>query len=172
LVTSGNELPYHFFSGKTEAVAVKSATDGGKVRLKRNNGINSGGSPWHPPAMTDSDHFLKTDFLLLTVLPWNKAGGMAVFVCGGHGPGVRAVEFLLDSKAFPTPELEKLVADLEDAPGFQIVFEVGVHQDDSHSMPSGIKVSKQLPPTKLRSIASLLPESDEQILRAVRRVVW
>jgi hypothetical protein len=172
LVVNKAVIPYHFLEGRSNDLIVKSATIAGRVRQARNNGLCIGGANWYPQPLTDEGAWLKTDFLLLTVLPWSKeGGGYAAFVSGGHGPGTRAFELLLNPNAFPLENLEALVADLDEAQAFQVVFEVSVIHTGICSMPSSIRVSSQCPPQKIKSIQSLFLLStdrvDEIVLKAI-----
>jgi len=164
LLVDRKTIPYHFFHGESDDLVLKSATDGGRQRPARNNGLTVDGETWHPQPLADKGGWLKTDFLLLTVLPWSKAGGgYAAFVSGGHGAGTRAFELLLKPDTFPLESFERLMADLGNARGYQVVFEVTVIHTGAYSMPSAIRVSTDCPPRRIESIKSLFAFPDTQI---------
>ena len=172
LVIHPQGIPYHFLEGEESGMVVKSATENGRIRSARNHGLTSGTDAWHPAEMADFGRYLQTDFLLLTVLPWNRGGGHAVFACGGHGAGTHALKLLLDHRAFPIEDLVKLVADLQDAVAFQVVFEIPVSNKGIYTMPTGIRVSRDLPPKKISNVNSLMALPDDKMLEAVCSVVW
>jgi hypothetical protein len=107
------------------------------------------GAAWHPARQVDGSGWLRTDFLLVTVVPRNKEGGYAITVGGGSGPGTGAFEMLLDAGTFPLSALESLVGDLEGAAAYQVVFEVEVEHSGRFSMPKSIALSKECPPVRI-----------------------
>ncbi len=167
LVTNASEIPYHIFEGAEEGPVIKSSALEGRERKVRIRGLTCGTDRWYPPRMADEDSRLKTDYLLLSVIPWNENGGRAVFAGGGHGVGTHALKLLLDRKAFPFAALEKLVSDVEGSRNFQIVFEVSVRHDGTFSMPSGIKVSPDLAPKKISSATSLFSKPEDDVRETV-----
>jgi hypothetical protein len=167
LLSNRSEIPYHFFSAPSNALSIKNEFTEGARRSVRTSGITADGGHWFPPPpMASPDNSLLKDFCLLTVLPWNQVGGTAVFVCGGHGPGTAALHLLLKPTSFRLTDLEKLVSDLDGARAFQVVFEVPVRDDAAYSA-SGIRVSKDLPPKKIKTTSSLLCQSDDRIFEII-----
>jgi hypothetical protein len=166
LIVNRHVFPYQFLGGESSNLTLKSATMAGSVRVVRNSGLAHRGDAWYPPAMADRNNWLQTDFLLLTVMPWNTGGGRAIFASGGHGPGTHALE-LLAKPAFPLSKLEKLVADMESADAFQVVFEVPIDHNGIHSSPSSIRISSDLPPRRIESGRSLFTKPDDKLLHAV-----
>jgi hypothetical protein len=167
LVLNEQTIPYHFLGGDSESLSIRSATAHGAERRVYNNGLLNCGTPWHPVALASQGDWLETDFLLVSVLPWNRGGGRAVLISGGHGPGTHALDLLLSPSAFPLSMLEALVKDLKETEAFQIVFEVSVRHDGPYSMPAGIRISSNLPPKKLGLSSPLFRKSDEHILHTI-----
>lgn len=165
-------VPYHFLGGSSACLLVKSSTGQGAERWVYNNGLVNRGTPWHPIELASRSDWLQTDFLLVTVLPWNRGGGRAVFSCGGHGPGTSALDMLLHPAAFPLSELERLVKDLDGAEAFQVVFEVSVKHDGVYSMPSSIRIASALPPRRLESVGALFSKSDDEIFETISEALW
>ena len=167
LVVNKTMIPYHFLVGQSADLLVKSATGNGVERPAFNHGLIVDGGNWHPPQLTERGGWLKTDFLLLSVLPWTDAGGgYAAFVSGGHGAGTGGFQLLMDPDLFPLESLEKLVADLGDTRAYQVVFEVSVDNAGRVSMPTSIRVSSECPPRKIQT-ASLFAVSEDDLDNAV-----
>jgi hypothetical protein len=106
LVLKKNAIPYHFHGGTSQDLIVKSATQDGAERAVFNNGLSISGEIWHPPQLSERGGKLKTDFLLLTVVPWSRAGGgYAAIASGAHGPASLDSEFSRTSRSrlFPIP---------------------------------------------------------------------
>jgi hypothetical protein len=170
LAVNKSAIPYHFHGGTAADLIVKSASQEGAERAVFNNGLVVNGEIWHPPQLSERGGRLKTDFLLLTVLPWSQGGGYAVIVSGGHGPGTGAFQLLMDPDFFSLRSLEKLIEDLGVARAYQVVFEVSVTHAGKYSAPNAIRVSSECPPQKIQT-DSLFSSENDTLTNTVRAAI-
>ena len=159
----GAVLPYHFLYGSKKELQVRSWMEGGKFEDKRNHGLyvqeQTGGQRqlWRPRCNIGPDRRLARDFVLVTRLPRNLAGGEILIVAGGHGAGTQAIELLLDEAAFPTSELWKLRNAIGDWRYYQFVLEAF---EMEHAPPATVAtrlaVSTDCPPREVKFFQGLL----------------
>ncbi len=171
LVVNPKCLPYHFIAGSSDDLILKGATTG-QVRKAWTHmlKVSRDNEAWRPVNHADQGRLLLTDFLLLTVLPWNRQGGFVVLSGGAHGAGTGAIEFLMRPDGLTLDQLEKLVDDVKEADAFQIVFEVPVTHEGPYTTAVSMRVSGRCPPTPIRN-TDLFTASDKQIYQLLSAIV-